>query len=123
MIRRSVVERPFGVVATPTPLPKGFLMSKRSSVVLIAFGLLVAVMPFWPSPAFADPESGCPPGYELRSVASLAEAGNAPVPGLVDAAGNADGYVCAHALPDAVCVAKVHPDPCLVETVYVFKDN
>ena len=98
-------------------------MSKRSPVVLVALGLLVAMMPFPSSPAFADPQPGCPPGYELRSVASLAAAGNAPVPGLVDTAGNADGYVCAHALPDAVCVAKVHPEPCLVETVYVFKDN
>ena len=99
-------------------------MSKRSPVVLVAFGLLVTGMPLWPSPAFAaDSEPGCPPAYELRSVASLEEAGNAPVPGLVDAAGNADGYVCAHGLPDAVCVAKVHPDPCRVETVYVFKDN
>ena len=98
-------------------------MSKRSPVVPVAFGLLFAVMPFPSSPAFADSEPGRPPGYELRSVASLAAAGNAPVPGLVDTAGNADGYVCAHALPDAVCVAKVHRDPCLVETVYVFKDN
>jgi hypothetical protein len=92
-------------------------MSKRSAAVLLTFGLLMATVPLSSLPAFADPEPGCPSGYELGSVAELAAAGNAPVPGLVDAAGNADGYVCAHALPDAVCVAKVHPDPCLVETV------
>jgi hypothetical protein len=66
--------------------------------------------------------TGCPAGYEFRSVESLAETGNAPVPGQIDAAGNADGFVCALPLPDAVCRAAGF-DPCLVETFYRFRDN
>jgi hypothetical protein len=75
-----------------------------------------------PMTAAAVPVSGCPSGYELRSVESLAATGNVPLPGIIDAAGNGDGYVCAHPLPDAVCIAHGY-DPCLVETVYEFKDN
>jgi hypothetical protein len=96
-------------------------VSKRSTLVTV-FGLLVAGQ-LSAAAAHADPGQSCPPSYAPRSVASLAAAGNQPVPGLIDTAGNADGYVCAHALPDAVCIAKVHPDPCRVETVYVFRDN
>jgi len=98
-------------------------MSNRLPVVLAATGLLLAGIPLLASPAHAQPITGCPPSYDLRSVASLAEAGNAPVPGQVDQAGNGDGYVCAHPLPDAVCFAKVHPDPCRVDTLYVYRDN
>ncbi len=72
------------------------------------------------SPAMAKPTSACPEGlWELRTVASLAATGNAPVPGQVDAAGNNDGLVCALPLPDAVCPT----DPCPVETIYRYMDN
>lgn len=98
-------------------------MSTRLSLFLAATGLLLAGSPLLASTAHADPASSCPPSYDLRSVASLAAAGNAPVPGQVDLAGNGDGYVCAHPLPDAVCFAKVHPDPCRVDTLYVYRDN
>jgi hypothetical protein len=98
-------------------------MPNRPPLVLATFSLLLSIVGLQPSTAFANPEPGCPPRYELRSVASLAAAGNAPVPGLLDSASNADGYVCALPLPYAVCIAKVHPDPCRVETVHVFKDN
>lgn len=98
-------------------------MSTRPCLSLTATGLLLAGIPLIASPAHADQAPGCPPSYDLRSVASLAAAGNAPVPGQVDLAGNGDGYVCAHSLPDAVCFAKVHPDPCRVDTLYVYRDN
>ena len=87
--------------------------------VLLVVGLLVAV----PLPtAVAKPGTGCPAGYQLRTVESLAATGNAPVPGLIDAAGNNDGLVCALPLPDAFCIAMGF-DPCPVETVYLFTDN
>ena len=90
-----------------------------AATVLLTIGLLTAV----PLPtAVAKPGIGCPAGYQLRSVESLAETGNAPVPGQVDAAGNADGFVCARPLPDAFCIAMGF-DPCPVETVYLFRDN
>jgi hypothetical protein len=84
--------------------------------VLLAMGLLATV----PLPsAGAKASTGCPAGYQYRSVESLAATGNAPVPGQIDAAGNADGFVCALPLPDPVCPI----DPCPVETLYLFRDN
>jgi hypothetical protein len=91
----------------------------RYITVLLAVGLLAAV----PLPsAVAQTSTGCPAGWQFRSVESLAATGNAPVPGQIDAAGNAHGFVCALPLPDAVCTAMGF-DPCPVETVYVFLDN
>ena len=95
----------------------------RRPFVLAAVGLLLAGIPLFAPTANAESPTGCPPSYDLRSVGDLAEAGNAPVPGQVDRAGNGDGYVCAHPLPDAVCFAKVHPDPCRVDTVDVYRNN
>jgi hypothetical protein len=90
-----------------------------ASTVLLAVGLLAAV----PLPnAVAKPGTGCPAGYQLRTVESLAATGNAPIPGQVDAAGNNDGLVCARPVPDAVCTAMGF-DPCPVETIYFFRDN
>jgi hypothetical protein len=90
-----------------------------ADTVLLAVGLLAAV----PLPAaVAKPGTGCPAGYQLRTVESLAATGNAPVPGQIDAAGNNDGLVCALPLPDAFCIAMGF-DPCPVETVYLFTDN
>ena len=87
--------------------------------VLAAVGFLVGVPP---TIAVADTPRHCPASFDLRSVESLAATGNAPVPGQVDAAGNADGFVCAKPLPDAVCTAHGY-DPCPVETVYLYRDN
>ena len=87
--------------------------------VLLAVGLLAAI----PLPsAMAQESTGCPAGWQYRSVESLAATGNEPVPGQVDAAGNADGFVCAHPFPDPVCIAFGF-DPCPVETLYQFRDN
>ena len=84
--------------------------------VLLAMGLLAAV-PL--STAAAPKGTGCPAGnWQFRSVESLAATGNAPLPGQVDAAGNADGFVCALPQPDSVCPV----DPC-PETIYLFRDN
>jgi hypothetical protein len=92
------------------------LFRVAAATVLLTVGFLAGV----PVPtAVARTSTGCPAGFQLRSVASLAAAGNAPVPGMVDAAGNADGFVCAHPLPDPVCSL----DPCPVETIYLFRDN
>jgi hypothetical protein len=44
--------------------------------------------------------TACPTGYERLSVASLEAAGPYLGPRLVDTAGNNNGYVCGHALPD-----------------------
>jgi hypothetical protein len=74
------------------------------------------------STAVADTANRCPAAWQLRTVESLAATGNAPVPGQIDAAGNADGFVCALPLPDAVCIAAGF-DPCPVETLYQFRDN
>ena len=72
------------------------------SVALAGVLLFAAPLPI----AVAETSTGCPAGYQFRSVESLAATGNAPVPGQVDAAGNADGFVCALPLPDAVCTAR-----------------
>jgi hypothetical protein len=71
------------------------------------------------STAVAESTTGCPANWPLRTVQSLAATGNEPLPGQIDAAGNADGFVCARPLPDAVCAF----DPCPVETVYLLRDN
>jgi hypothetical protein len=90
-----------------------------AGTVLLAVGLLAA----GPLPtAAAKTGTGCPAGFQLRTVESLAATGNAPNPGLLDAAGNNDGLVCALPLPDAFCTAMGY-DPCPVETVYLFVDN
>ena len=90
-----------------------------AGTVLLAVGLLAAV-PL--SATAAQTSTGCPAGYELRTVKSLAKTGNAPAPSLVDAAGNNDGLVCVLPLPDEFCTAMGF-DPCPVETVYLVTDN
>jgi hypothetical protein len=79
-----------------------------------------------PSASASPSGTGCPGGFQLRSVAELAATGNAPVPAQVDAAGNGDGMVCAHALPDQACtpyVVQWDLPACLVETFYHYIDN
>jgi hypothetical protein len=103
------------------PILGGMMRPVRVATVtlLLAVGLLAAV-PL--SSATAQTGTGCPAGWQFRSVESLAATGNAPVPGQVDAAGNADGFVCALPFPDPVCIAYGF-DPCPVETLYQFRDN
>ena len=108
--------------ATPT---KGkHPMSKRTTVAVATSALAVAWLSLGlaSSTAVADTTNRCPAGWQLRTVGSLAATGNAPVPSQVDAAGNADGSVCALPLPDAVCIAMGF-DPCPVATLYQFRDN
>ena len=46
--------------------------------------------------------TGCPAGYERLSVASLEATAPYRLPRRVDTAGNNNGSVCGHALPDSV---------------------
>jgi hypothetical protein len=97
----------------------------KLTAVAVAIGTLAVVwlpLGIGSSRAVADTTNRCPAAWQLRTVESLAATGNAPVPGQIDAAGNADGFVCALALPDAVCIAAGY-DPCPVETLYQFRDN
>lgn len=87
---------------------------------LLSAGFMVALAPT------AEAEPGCPEAWTLWSVESLAEQGNAPVPGFVDAAGNGDGYVCAIPLPDAVCIQYIVTrglPACPVDQLYQYLDN
>ena len=99
-------------------------MSKRTTVAVATSALAVAWLSLGlaTSTAVADTTNRCPAGWTLRSVESLAATGNAPVPGQVNAAGNADGFVCALPQPDAVCRAMGF-NPCPVATLYLFRDN
>jgi hypothetical protein len=72
--------------------------------------------------------TGCPAGYERLAVASL----GAPyiLPGLVDTAGNNNGYVCGLAQPDAVrdAMCMTHGgNACLLKALglprYIFTDD
>jgi hypothetical protein len=79
-----------------------------------------------PSASASPSGTGCPGGFELRSVAELAATGNAPLPGQLDAAGNGDGLVCARPLPDQACtpyVVQWDLPACLVETLNQYMDN
>ena len=94
----------------------------NAAVTIMLAGGLLTTGYVVPAVAAKGPPTGCPAGYQLRSVESLAATGNAPLPGQIDAAGNGDGFVCALPLPDAVCIAHGF-DPCPVETIYLFRDN
>jgi hypothetical protein len=67
--------------------------------------------------------SGCPARYQLLQlgVDLTREAGYRAVFDL-DAAGNANGYVCGLPLPDAACVA-LAGGPCPVPVFYNFVDD
>jgi hypothetical protein len=97
-------------------------MTKQLVNLLGVTAAVLGVTSLFPLSTVAAAGNECPQSWQLRSVESLAETGNEPIPGQIDAAGNNDGFVCAHPLPDAVCLAAGY-DPCPVETVYAFKDN
>ncbi len=87
-----------------------------AGLVLVLFTTLTGT-----TPAGANPIStGCPTGHPLTSVASLTATGHL-APARIDAAGNADGYVCARLLPDAVCIAQ--HGTCPVAEFYLLTDN
>ena len=82
-------------------------MTARSVRALLVALLTAAVLSAFTVTANADTSqtpvvTGCPAGYDHTSVAALEAAGPYSRPRIVDAAGNANGYVCAHAQPDSV---------------------
>jgi len=80
------------------------LMRVRASLVgLVLAGAASAVATAGADVSQTPGATGCPAGYELRSVDSF----HPPYyrPPLVDAAGNNNGYICALAQPEAVAIA------------------
>ena len=103
---------------------------------VITVGLLVAAASAGAvSPAQADVSqtpisTGCPAGYELKSVAAMEAAGPYHLPRQVDAGGNNNGLVCAKQQPDAVRDARCKhgaATACLLEQLglphYLFQDD
>jgi hypothetical protein len=71
-------------------------------------------------------ETGCPAGYERMTVAELEATGHIPAPARVDAAGNANGSVCARPFADAANeqLCRLAPGgPCAVEQIYLYLDD
>jgi len=91
----------------------------------VATGLLaIGSSAFGAGSASADtpPENGCPAAYQLLSIAWLTQQGPYMVPGLLDSAGNNDGYVCGKPL-NPVVQYNVCADNCPVPIIYNFYDN
>lgn len=62
--------------------------------------------------------------FDVRTVASLAATGNEPVPGIIDAAGNANGLVCAKPLSDAAAAQLCRQvGGCTSTTLYYIRDD
>jgi hypothetical protein len=66
--------------------------------------------------------TGCPSGWERLSVAFLESQGPYQLPRRIDTAGNNNGFVCAHAYPEAARRAMCGP-PCPVPVLYQFQDD
>jgi hypothetical protein len=103
---------------------------RRRPNVLVAANVAAAAGSLWLAapPALASPsvETGCPAAWSLRTVESLATTGNAPIPGMVDASGNGDGYVCAFPVPDQSCISFIvilGLSACPVDQLYSYMDN
>lgn len=97
---------------------RGFVMKVLARIVVI-FASFIFASGLAVTTAEAKTVSGCPNGFSLMTVASLEATGHIPIPRQVDQAGNADGFVCALPLPDAVCPLS----PCPVDVIYLYKDN
>lgn len=81
--------------------------------------LLTAGLMTIPLSAAAHPlETGCPEGWPIKSVAEMVPRGYYLLPEW-DAAGNNDGFLCARAIPNALCTL----DPCPVPQLYLWQDN
>jgi hypothetical protein len=90
-----------------------------------AFALSVAVLPAMTASAVdTPPQTGCPASNEVLSVADLTPLGYR-LPGRLDAAGNANGLICAKLLAPAADVqACLHNPECVPGTVlYYFRDD
>jgi hypothetical protein len=93
----------------------------------IGFGVLVAAFVVPAGAASADVSqtpvtTGCPTGTPPLSLAFLASQGPYQLPFRLDAAGNNNGIVCAHAVPEALRLAQCGPD-CPVPVLYLFRDD
>ena len=110
-------------------------MRSRSIRALFVALLTAALASALMATAQADPSqtpvvTGCPAGYEHVSVAALEATGPYSLPRVIDAAGNQNRYVCAHAQPDSVTDAfcrQGYALACLFEQLgvphYLFKDD
>jgi hypothetical protein len=85
------------------------ILAVAVAALLVAPGAVLAATPV---------DDGCPASTELMSVADLESSGPYGLPGILDAAGNGDGYICAFALPGAVSEAQGQE-----VTVYQFFEN
>lgn len=72
----------------------------RALGVLVLAGCLVGgLSPTARAESNAPEKLGCPQGFDLASVVSFTDVGPYILPGLVDGAGNGDGWVCASPRP------------------------
>jgi hypothetical protein len=96
----------------------------------VALAMVASVAPSAGADGAATPvTTGCPAGFAHVSVTSLP---NPPyrLPARLDAAGNANGYICAFPLPEAVAEAyckNLEPSACYLVQVglplYQFRDD
>jgi hypothetical protein len=101
------------------------LMRPHPALCAAGLAAAAAVLVAGPAGAVEKPrETGCPAAFDVRTVASLAETGNEPVPGIVDAAGNANGLVCAKPLSDAAAEVFCRQfDGCVPDIIYYYLDD
>ena len=103
-------------------------MTKRlASTLTLAAALAVAAISVPAATASADVSqtpvaTGCPTGTPPLSLAFLASQGPYQLPFRLDAAGNNNGIICAHAVPEAARLAHCGPD-CPVPVLYLFRDD
>ena len=67
------------------------------------------------------PETGCPAGFQVMTVAELEATGHIPAPRNVDAAGNGNGLICAKPFADAANEQLC--GPCPVDQIYFYLDD
>jgi len=103
-------------------------MTKRlASTLTLAAALAVAAISVPAATASADVSqtpvaTGCPTGTPPLSLAFLASQGPYQLPFRLDAAGNNNGIICAHAVPEAARLAHCGPD-CPVPVLYLFRED
>jgi hypothetical protein len=87
-----------------------------------ALGLAAVTLPFGPAAlAATPPQTGCPAAFSLLSVQWLSTQGPYQLPGILDAAGNNDGYVCGKLVVEPAAT-QFCGGPCDVP-IYNFYDN
>jgi len=113
---------------TPRRAKRSTKMAKRlASTLTLAAALAVAAVAVPAATASADVSqtpvaTGCPTGTPPLSLAFLASQGPYQLPFRLDAAGNNNGIICAHAVPEAARLAHCGPD-CPVPVLYLFRDD